>query len=74
MTRELTSMGSRAPLRHPNLRLDRNPSAVYLAGLGPGSRRTMQAGLDTVAGWLSGGQADALGAKSGVVPGSCFYS
>jgi integrase/recombinase XerD len=38
---------------------DRHPAAVYLAGLAPGSRRTMRQALDTVAGILTGAQADA---------------
>ena len=39
--------------------LERNKAA--LAGLAPGSRRTMRGALDLIAAWLlSGGQADAL--------------
>lgn len=38
---------------------DQHPAAVYLAGLSTGSRRTMRQALNTVAGILSDGQADA---------------
>lgn len=37
------------------LPLDRHPVAVYLAGLAPGSRRTMRTGLATVAGIVATG-------------------
>lgn len=37
---------------------DRHPAAVYLARLGPGSRRTMKGALDKVAGLLTGGRCD----------------
>jgi integrase len=36
---------------------DRHPAAVYLARLAPGSRRTMAASLDQIAGLLTGSQA-----------------
>lgn len=38
---------------------DRNPAAVYLARLAPGSKRTMREALDVLARLASGGQADA---------------
>lgn len=38
--------------------LDQNPAAVYLAGLSEGSRGTMRQALNTIAGILTGGQAD----------------
>lgn len=40
--------------------LDRHPVAVYIASLAPGSRRTMRAGLDTIAHLLTNGELDAL--------------
>ena len=46
--------------------LDRNPAAVYLAGLSAGSRRTMHQALDVLAGILTG-QADALALPWGQV-------
>jgi integrase/recombinase XerD len=39
---------------------DRHPAAVYLARLGPGSRRAMRQALDLMAGLATGGQADAM--------------
>src|SRR5580658_3167513 len=53
------------PVSHPlmlpdAIAPDRHPAAVYLARLAPGSRRTMRAALQTMAGILSGGMLDAL--------------
>ena len=49
-----------AELAERHTALDKNPAAVYLAGLGTGSRRTMRQALDTIAGIVSSGSADAL--------------
>ena len=38
---------------------DRNPAAVYLARLAPGSRPTMMKALDTIARFATGGALDA---------------
>lgn len=50
----------RALERFRMLPLERNPAAVYLAGLSQGSRRTMRGALNNVAELLTGGQCDAL--------------
>lgn len=52
--------GAGALVRTDAIPLSRNPAAVYLAGLGSGSRRTMRWALDNVADLLTAGRCDAL--------------
>lgn len=56
-----------APLDHPKplelatpLPLTQHPAAVYLSGLGTGSRRTMREALNAIASLLTNGQCDAF--------------
>ena len=44
----------------PSGRADRNPALVYLASLSEGSRRAMKGALNTIAGILTSGRADAI--------------
>ena len=53
-----TSQSSSLALSHSQP-LDRNPAAVYLHSLAPGSRRAMLGALNTIADLVSSGQADA---------------
>lgn len=56
-----TALATKTPLAlSVSLPRDRNPAAVFLAGLAKGSRPTMRGALDTIAGLLTNGQADAL--------------
>lgn len=58
-TNELVTRDDRAIEPVDAGRLDEHPAVVYLAGLAEGSRRTMRGALDTIAGLVSDGQADA---------------
>ena len=55
-----TAIGTQELIQGKAVHLDRNPAAVYLASLGPGSRRTMQQALDVTARLLTEDQIDAL--------------
>lgn len=54
--------GARLPAIAPPAahQADHHPALVYLASLGPGTRRTMRQSLDVVAATLTGGRADHL--------------
>lgn len=62
-TTELTTTNGGALTPAERRPLDESPAAVYLAGLAPGSRRTMHAALDVMAGWL--GAADCFSLEWG---------
>ena len=55
MPADAVALVSPAPLP-----FDRHPALVYLAGLAPGSRRTMRQALDAIAAIVTGGRADAV--------------
>lgn len=59
MSVEMSPVPARALVLVERGSLTKHPAAVYLAGLAPGSRRTMRTSLDTLAMLLSG-RADAL--------------
>jgi hypothetical protein len=60
MTQEVTISDGGALVLQRSRPLGKNAAEVYLTRMVPGSRRTMQQALDTMAGLVSGGQADAL--------------
>lgn len=55
-----TTIGPQELIQVKAVHMDKNPAAVYLASLGPGSKRTMQQSLDVIAGLLTEGRIDAL--------------
>ena len=55
----LARITDRRLVSRSELPAERNPAAVYLASLAPGSRRTMLQSLNTVAALLTGGKANA---------------
>jgi hypothetical protein len=60
MTTELTTTEAGVLVLAEPRPIDQRPAAVCSAGLAPSSRRTMRESLDTIAGLVSNGQADAL--------------
>lgn len=62
MTKALATIATdRGLIVKGTIAMDQQPAAVYLAGLAQGSRRTMGDALNTIAGMLSNGRADAFG-------------
>jgi len=58
-TKELTVIESQLPALAPIVPPDRHPAHVYIARLGSGSSRTMSEALNTIAGILTTGRANA---------------
>jgi site-specific recombinase XerD len=67
MTQALTTIDERGLIISHALPADRQPAAVYLARLAPGSRRTMGDALNTIAAMLSAGKVDAFGLDWGAL-------